>query len=132
MRADSEQEMAEARATARERVMKEFETAQTGLGSKAAEGKVSSTGQDKNAGPRGTKRAFELDEDEIERLTNEAIDEAAKRMAKEMAEVRKSKLTNYWLVRTSSPFPCLESLSPPTSLRSLLSHQVQNLMLSST
>ncbi|GAA5850354.1 hypothetical protein JCM5353_004357 [Sporobolomyces roseus] len=97
MRADSEQEMAEARATARERVMKEFETAQTGLGSKAAEGKVSSTGQDKNAGPRGTKRAFELDEDEIERLTNEAIDEAAKRMAKEMAEVRKSKLTNYWL-----------------------------------
>lgn len=99
MRAESEQEMAEARAVARERVMKEFETAQTGLGSKAAEGKVSSTGQDQEGGAkRGTKRAFELDEEEIERLTNEAIDEASKRMAKEMAEVRKSKLTNYWLV----------------------------------
>ncbi|GAA5952671.1 hypothetical protein JCM3765_002242 [Sporobolomyces pararoseus] len=97
MRAESEQEMAEARAVARERVMKEFETAQTGLGSKAAEGKVSSTGGDKDGNKRGTKRAFELDEDEIERLTNEAIDEASKRMAKEMAEVRKSKLTNYWL-----------------------------------
>lgn len=131
MRADSEQEMAEARATARERVMKEFETAQTGLGSKAAEGKVSSTGQDKNAGPRGTKRAFELDEDEIERLTNEAIDEAAKRMAKEMAEVRKSKLTNYWLVRISSPLYFSGVSLTSASLHSLPSHQVRNPMLSS-
>jgi len=122
MRADSEQEMAEARATARERVMKEFETAQTGLGSKAAEGKVSSTGQDKNAGPRGTKRAFELDEDEIERLTNEAIDEAAKRMAKEMAEVRKSKLTNYWLVRNSPSFVLLLSLAHTVFHSAAFSH----------
>jgi nitric oxide synthase-interacting protein len=111
MRAESEQEMAEARAVARERVMKEFETTQTGLGSKAAEGKVSSTGgQDKDGNKRGTKRAFELDEDEIERLTNEAIDEASKRMAKEMAEVRKSKLTNYWLV--SENFQSLLFLLP--------------------
>ncbi|GAA5952077.1 hypothetical protein JCM21900_006244 [Sporobolomyces salmonicolor] len=97
MRAESELEMATARAAARERVLKEFETAQSGLGSKSTEGKVSATGADKEGNPRGTKRAFELDEDEIERLTSEAIDEAANRMAKEMAEARKSKLTNYWL-----------------------------------
>ncbi|GAA5820745.1 hypothetical protein JCM10212_006731, partial [Sporobolomyces blumeae] len=108
MRADSEAEMAEARAVARERVVREFESAQTGLGSKGAKGKVSETGpqqpsqgsaQDRgdDEAPRGKKRAFELDEDEIDRLTEEAIDEAGKRMAREMAEVRKTKLTNYWL-----------------------------------
>ncbi|GAA5886358.1 hypothetical protein JCM16303_002510 [Sporobolomyces ruberrimus] len=117
MRAESEQEMAEARSVARERVMKEFETAQTGLGSRAAEGKVSSTGQDKDGNKRGTKRAFELDEDEIERLTNEAIDEASKRMAKEMAEVRKTKLTNYWL----------PSLTPSAKPEAVLDVKLQTL-----
>ncbi|GAA5939936.1 uncharacterized protein JCM15063_004350 [Sporobolomyces koalae] len=117
MRAESEQEMADARATARERVLKEFETAQTGLGSKAAEGKTSATGQDKDGNSRGTKRAFELDEDEIDRLTNEAIDEAAKRMAKEMAEVRKSKLTNYWL----------PSLTPSAKPEAVLDVKLQTL-----
>lgn len=132
MRAESELEMATARAAARERVLKEFETAQSGLGSKSTEGKVSATGADKEGNPRGTKRAFELDEDEIERLTSEAIDEAANRMAKEMAEARKSKLTNYWLVSvlvdlslkakrlTSAPRSLLLPLppSPTTSSRS--------------
>ncbi|GAA6016201.1 hypothetical protein JCM10207_000430 [Rhodosporidiobolus poonsookiae] len=100
MRAESEAEMASARAAARERVLREFESAQSSLGSKTTQGKVSATGAAQDAGssaPRGTKRTFELDEDEIERLTKEATDEALNRTAKEMAEARKAKLPNYWL-----------------------------------
>ncbi|GAA5864712.1 hypothetical protein JCM8547_008278 [Rhodosporidiobolus lusitaniae] len=99
MRAESEAEMAAARQAARERVLKEFETAQTSLGNKTTQGKVSATGKadEKADGPRGTKRAFELDEDEIDRLTKEATDEALNRTAKEMAESRKAKLPNFWL-----------------------------------
>lgn len=95
MRAESEAEMAASRAAARERVLKEFETAQTSLGSKTTAGKVVAA----TDGPRGTKRTFELDEDEVEKLMKEATEEAMGRTAREMAEARKAKLPNYWLVR---------------------------------
>ncbi|BGP17747.1 hypothetical protein JCM10213_005329 [Rhodosporidiobolus nylandii] len=98
MRAESEAEMAAARAAARERVLKEFETAQSSLGSGRTQGKTAATGaKDETAGPRGTKRAFELDEEEIDRLTKEATEEALNRTAMEMAEARKAKLPNFWL-----------------------------------
>ncbi|GAA5860969.1 hypothetical protein JCM3774_003206 [Rhodotorula dairenensis] len=104
MRQESHAEMARARAQARERVLREFEVAQSSLGgtrTAATEGKVSATGAgaDKaDGGPgRGTKRSFQLDEDEIERLTNEATEEALRRTTKEMADARKAKLPNYWL-----------------------------------
>ncbi|GAA6032083.1 hypothetical protein JCM8097_007059 [Rhodosporidiobolus ruineniae] len=101
MRAESEAEMAAARAAARERVLREFESAQSSLGAKTTSGKVSATGaagEDKaGGGARGTKRAFELDEDEIDRLTREATEEAMKRTAKELAEAGKAKLPNFWL-----------------------------------
>lgn len=105
MRADSEAEMAASRAAARDRVLHEFESAQSSLGNKTTDGKVSATGADaEKAGmARGTKRSFQLDEDEIERLTNEATEEALRRTTQEMAEARKAKLPNYWLVSAALP-----------------------------
>ncbi|BGP09537.1 hypothetical protein JCM10049v2_005410 [Rhodotorula toruloides] len=134
MRAESEAEMATARAAARERVLKEFETAQSSLGSKTTQGKVSATGADEEkVGPRGTKRTFELDEDEIDRLTKEATDEALNRTAREMADARRAKLPNFWLpsltptatpesiIDTKLQTLCHASKSPhPVSLKSLV------------
>ncbi|GAA5991127.1 hypothetical protein JCM10908_006550 [Rhodotorula pacifica] len=101
MRADSEAEMAASRAAARDRVLREFESTQSSLGNKTTDGKVSATGAGGEtaggAGARGTKRSFQLDEDEIERLTNEATEEALRRTTQEMADARKAKLPNYWL-----------------------------------
>lgn len=89
MRTESEEELAAARAAARERVLREFETTQSGLGSKGIAGKKSSAGKvdekDDDAA-RGTKRKFDLDEDEIERLAKEATDEALARTVAELAE----------------------------------------------
>ncbi|GAA5932996.1 hypothetical protein JCM3775_005285 [Rhodotorula graminis] len=105
MRSESEAEMATARAAARERVLKEFESAQSSLGSAGRSGASSSSSSAANGGatkageggPRGTKRVFELDEDEIERLTQEKTDEALSKTAQDMAEARKAKLPNFWL-----------------------------------
>ncbi|BGP01511.1 zinc finger protein, nitric oxide synthase-interacting protein [Rhodotorula toruloides] len=118
MRAESEAEMATARAAARERVLKEFETAQSSLGSKTTQGKVSATGADEEkVGPRGTKRTFELDEDEIDRLTKEATDEALNRTAREMADARRAKLPNFWL----------PSLTPTATPESIIDTKLQTL-----
>ncbi|BGP25951.1 zinc finger protein, nitric oxide synthase-interacting protein [Rhodotorula toruloides] len=118
MRAESEAEMAAARTAARERVLKEFETAQSSLGSKTTQGKVSATGaDDEKAGPRGTKRSFELDEDEIDRLTKEATDEALSRTAREMADARRAKLPNFWL----------PSLTPTATPESVIDAKLQTL-----
>jgi nitric oxide synthase-interacting protein len=98
MRTESEEEMAAARAAARERVVREFESAQTSLGSKTIAGKASLTGPSTGGAERGTKRKFDLDEAEIERLAKEATEEAMGRTALELAESRKAKLPNFWLV----------------------------------
>ena len=107
MRATEEQERVLARSAARERVLKEFESAQSGLGSKAIVGKTLASraagdGGDKADG-RGTKRKFDLDQDEIERLAKEGEQEALERTAMEQAEARRAKLPNFWLVRR----PCV-------------------------
>ena len=81
-------------------MLKEFEDAQSGLSSKATAGKVMTGTQgngDKEEG-RGTKRKFDLDQEEMERLAKEGEDEALKRTALEMAEARRAKLPNFWLV----------------------------------
>ncbi|GAA5983860.1 hypothetical protein JCM11641_006399 [Rhodosporidiobolus odoratus] len=118
MRAESEEEMAAARAAARARVLKEFESAQTSLGSGRTVGKTAATtAKDEKDGPRGTKRAFELDEDEIDRLTKEATDEALNRTAKEMAEARKAKLPNFWL----------PSLTPSSTPENVIDVKLQTL-----
>lgn len=113
MRAESEAEMAAARAAARDRVLREFESTQSSLANTAAaatsgDGKQQSTAANGDDGTRvalrGTKRSFQLDEDEIERLTNQATDEALRKTTHEMAEARKAKLPNYWLVRRPDLF----------------------------
>ncbi|KWU44844.1 hypothetical protein RHOSPDRAFT_29078 [Rhodotorula sp. JG-1b] len=102
MRAESEAEMAAARAAARDRVLREFESTQSSLANTSAntarDGRQSANGDDEaRVALRGTKRSFQLDEDEIERLTNQATDEALRKTTHEMAEARKAKLPNYWL-----------------------------------
>lgn len=118
MRTESEADMARARADARDRVLREFETAQSSLGGSkpasgssgsglgsgaAAKGGATKVGED--GAPRGTKRVFELDEDEIERLTQEKTQEALSQTARDMAEARKAKLPNFWLVRSQQTRP---------------------------
>lgn len=116
MRAESEAEMAAARAAARDRVLREFESTQSSLANSSS-GKQSGTENNGDDGARvalrGTKRSFQLDEDEIERLTNQATDEALRKTTQEMADARKAKLPNYWLVRRRQP--PLVHLCAPTS-----------------
>ena len=98
--------MASARAAARERVIKEFEQTQSGLASisgkvKAAPVEVDK-GKDKEEG-KGTKRKFDLDSEEIDRLTEEGLEVALRKTALEMAEARRAKLPNFWLVSRILP-----------------------------
>lgn len=102
MRETEAQDLVAARAAARERVLREFEQAQTGLTSKAAVGKqlaatASKSGED-GAESRGVKRKFDLDKEEIEKLMKEGEDEALARMTLEMNEAKRAKLPNFWLV----------------------------------
>lgn len=125
--------MAASRAAARERVLREFESAQTSLGSKTTAGKASITGPatggaEKNG--QGTKRKFDLDEDEIDRLAKEATDEALNRTALELAESRKAKLPNFWLV-SGRRSPSAPRTDFGDSL-SHLSHRVRHPRTSST
>lgn len=99
MRKDSEDELVAARAAARERVLREFESAQTAIGAKKAAGgsAASSLAVDKNA-PGGLKRKFELDEDEVDRLAEAETEKALSKITSEAFESRKAKLPNFWLV----------------------------------
>lgn len=47
---------------------------------------------------RGVKRKFELEREEIDRLTKEGEEEAMRRTAIELAESRRAKLPAFWLV----------------------------------
>lgn len=114
MKETEEDELASARAAARSRVLKEFEHTQSGLSSKPTAGKVVSTSAVVASGSgvdgRGIKRKFDLDEEEMERLAKEGEDEALKRMEIEMAESRRAKLPNFWLVSPSSVSPVCKDM----------------------
>lgn len=111
--------MAAARAAARDRVLREFESTQSSLGNGPAPAGASAGSEGRDGGaagdgaPRGTKRSFQLDEDEIERLTNEATEKALRKTTQEMADARKAKLPNYWLV--SHPAPQFSFADPTNS-----------------
>ncbi|KAK4047420.1 hypothetical protein OIV83_005467 [Microbotryomycetes sp. JL201] len=98
MRAEAEKEMALARVAARERVLKEFETSQSALGG-GPSSNASKTAATTAAGGStvGSKRKFEFDEDELEKRTAEATEEALRKTTQEMADARKAKLPNFWL-----------------------------------
>lgn len=111
LKSEEEDALLAARRGARERVLREFEAAQSGLGSKTTLGKtvdtrrIAATGADskeeeggKVAGEKRKRDAFGLDEDEIERLTRQGEEEALERTRKEMLEAKKAKLPNFWLV----------------------------------
>lgn len=97
---------AAAKVAARERVLKDFEHTQTGL---AALSSTSTAAASSSAATTsrtasslvvgGVKRKFDLDSTEIERLTRESEEVAAKKIALELVEARKAKLPNFWLVR---------------------------------
>lgn len=112
MKTTESDDLASARAAARSRVLREFEQTQSGLSTvgKAVKGKVvastSTSGNGVGEGGagagegdgRGVKRKFELEREEIDRLTKEGEEEAMRRTAIELAESRRAKLPAFWLV----------------------------------
>lgn len=97
MRSTEADDLALARSAARARVLKEFEQTQSGI-TKLGSGATAVTNSKEEGDKRGVKRKFELDRDEIERLAKEGEDEALRKTEKELAEARKAKLPNFWLV----------------------------------
>lgn len=91
-------------------MLREFEQTQTGLASISGKVRAAPVEQDqgKEKGEaKGTKRKFDLDSEEIERLTEEGLEAALRKTALEMAESRRAKLPNFWLVRAISlPLRC--------------------------
>lgn len=109
-----------ARQAARERVLSEFNQAQSGLSisktSSAAKKllpAISNTTTVAPSGEDGKKRKFNLDQEEIERLINVSEEEAMNRTALELIESRRAKLPAFWLVGPLFPPPCSFSPSSP-------------------
>ncbi|KAG8934898.1 hypothetical protein FRC02_009020 [Tulasnella sp. 418] len=97
MAKEEEAEKERVRAAARERVLKDFETRQLGLG---ASQRARAAGAEDKAGSdvtRGTKRKFDFDKDEADTLAREAEEAALKQIEAEQAEARKAKLPDFWL-----------------------------------
>ena len=90
-----ERERAEARARARERVLRDFQRG-LGLGGPGVlpDAKSAKTEEDAQV---GSKRKFEFDHDQVERMALEAEDKALKTIEQEQAEARKTKLPAFWL-----------------------------------
>ncbi|KAI9712017.1 MAG: hypothetical protein M1820_001725 [Bogoriella megaspora] len=82
---------------AKARAIEEFERVQIGLG-----GTTKHTGNDKredrqSEGKRGTKRKFELDEDELLRVAKEERENAKKAVQDEKRAASKNKLPSFWV-----------------------------------
>ena len=88
-------------------MLREFEQTQNGLASISGKVKAVPVELDKGKGKdeeaKGTKRKFDLDNEEIDRLTEEGLEVALRKTALEMAESRRAKLPNFWLVRRLTP-----------------------------
>jgi len=77
-------------------VLKEFEKSQLGLSGKNSSAASSSAPVDASA--RGsTKRKFEFDTSEVDRLTREAEEDALRQLEREQAEALRAKLPDFWL-----------------------------------
>jgi nitric oxide synthase-interacting protein len=127
MKEEEENDLIKAKLAARDRVLKEFEQTQTGLSATAGvptnqllrRSVISSSSSSSlmttttttttTNGVGGVKRKFDLDSREIERLTKESEDKAAKKIAIELIESRKAKLPNFWLVRSFHHYFSLSS-----------------------
>ncbi|SCV70445.1 BQ2448_1839 [Microbotryum intermedium] len=124
MRLEAQLEMKNAREAARQRVLDEFESSQNGLGSGVIDGKAqrrskvgNGNGAESKVGEKRKAGAFELDENEVEKLAEEATVEALNRTAEELAEQSKAKLPNFWL----------PSLTPSATPDSVLDVKLQTL-----
>lgn len=104
LQATESDQLATARQAARERVLREFESTQNGLASINSSTSTStiSTPTTTIEKGKGIKRKFDLDNDEIVRLTKAAEDEALRKTTLELTESRKAKLPNFWLVSVHS------------------------------
>ncbi|KAM0751891.1 hypothetical protein T439DRAFT_325087 [Meredithblackwellia eburnea MCA 4105] len=92
-----QQQQLEARRNARERVLKEFEKSQNGLGV-VGRGVGEKRGrEDEKDGEAAKKGRFEWDEKEVERIVKDGEEEALRKIKKEQEEERKAKLPNFWL-----------------------------------
>jgi nitric oxide synthase-interacting protein len=126
MKEEEENDLIKAKLAARDRVLKEFEQTQTGLSATAGvptnqllrRSVISSSSSSSSSltttttnGGGGVKRKFDLDSTEIERLTKESEEKAAKKIAIELIESRKAKLPNFWLVRSFHHYFSLSSFS---------------------
>ncbi|KAG8902816.1 hypothetical protein FRB99_004083 [Tulasnella sp. 403] len=97
MAKEEEAERESRRAMARERVLKDFEERQLGLGTKRTIITPESSKDEKAGEGRGTKRKFDFDQDEVDVLTREAEEAALRQIEKEQAEARRAKLPAFWL-----------------------------------
>ena len=106
MKEEEEQERAMIHQQARERVLQDFERLQSGAGPSSS---TQTTGQagglrkaeataKESIGERGTKRKFEVDGEQFDKMITEHEEKALLTMEREQAEKRKAKLPNFWLV----------------------------------
>lgn len=113
---EEDEERESRKAAARDRVLKEFEGRQLGLGTSKsvgvaedrkgkgpAERESSETASSKPlmtrliAANRGLKRKFDFDQSEVEVMAREAEETALRQIEREQAEARRSKLPAFWL-----------------------------------
>jgi len=110
LKKETEEEKANVRAAARERVLQEFEKGHLGLAARPTATGTKSSVQD---GARGTKRKFEFDPSTVENLALEAEEVAIRNIEREQAAALKNKLPDFWL---PSLTPTYTSAGPPNSL----------------
>ncbi|KAG8984687.1 hypothetical protein FRB90_005161, partial [Tulasnella sp. 427] len=125
MAKEEEEEKEKRRLAARERVLKDFEDRQLGLGTKKTIGervasekeKEDRKGKGVEDGNRGLKRKFDFDQDEVDVAAREAEEAALRQIEKEQAESRRAKLPAFWL----------PSLTPDSSVGPLKDIKLQTL-----
>ncbi|KAH0565632.1 hypothetical protein GP486_000964 [Trichoglossum hirsutum] len=121
-RIDEEEDIRKAEEEARVRAIGEFEKVQIGLERKVGgsadketerrEGSKILIGDDSKGEPKGKKRKFELDEEELLRIAREERTKAKRTIQDEKAEASKSQLPSFWV----------PSLTPSSNTSNTLHH----------
>ncbi|KAI9864020.1 MAG: hypothetical protein M1813_003336 [Trichoglossum hirsutum] len=129
-RVDEEEEIRKAEEEARVRAVDEFEKVQIGLEGKVGgradketvrrEGGKVLIGDDSKGGePKGRKRKFELDEEELLRIAREERTKAKRTIQDEKAEASRSQLPSFWV----------PSLTPSSNTSNTLHHVAKSAKL---
>ncbi|KAF8577662.1 hypothetical protein K439DRAFT_1418045 [Ramaria rubella] len=113
LRLEEEEERERVRESARQRVLRDFEKGQLGLGiGRNLDKDTKGAGGADASESRGTKRKFDFDLDKAEVMARDAEDAALRQIELEQVEARKSKLPDFWL-------PSLTPTANPNTLPSL-------------